>query len=399
MTSTVPTPSGATDGDSFTTQEGMERGSSETMTPIRFSNAEAEDLGLEFDPIRFRRCGNRCIFCFVDQNPPGVRPSLRVKDEDFRLSFLYGNYVALTRVTRADLDRIVGQRLSPLYVSVHAADPDVRRFLFGLKQDDGLFEKLEFLAGRGIVIHAQIVLCPGINDGEVLVRTLGRLAAFHPALRSTAVVPVGLTRHRKGLPDLVPVDTAGVSKTLREVSRLQRGYVKKFGEPFVYLADEFYLLAGKPVPRAGHYRDFWQKDNGVGMVRAFLDEFEEDRRQFPKSLPEKNRFVLATGVLAGPILERSVVPRLNRIRNVKAEVKVVPNRFFGESVTVSGLLIAGDIARAVEKDQGDFTLLVPANALNAEGRFLDDATAESLGRRIRRPVRVLESFETFQELR
>jgi NifB/MoaA-like Fe-S oxidoreductase len=214
-----------------------------------------------------------------------------------------------------------------------------------------------------------------------------------------AVVPVGLTRHRKGLPGLVPVDPGKARITLQDVGRLQRRYGKKLGEPFVYLADEFYLLAGKPVPRAVHYREFWQKDNGVGMVRAFLEEFKESRGRFPKSLPEKNRFVLATGVLAGPILERRVVPHLNRIRNVRAEVRVVPNRFFGESITVSGLLIAGDIARAVEKDQGDFTLLVPANALNAEGRFLDDATAESLGRRIRRPVRVLESFETFQESR
>jgi NifB/MoaA-like Fe-S oxidoreductase len=218
------------------------------------------------------------------------------------------------------------------------------------------------------------------------------LAPFFPRLRSLAVVPLGLTKHRKGLPRLRPVDAAAASAVLRFVRRTQKRFLAAMGERFLYASDEFYLLAGASIPPASHYGDFWQSDNGVGMVRAFLSDFRRSRRSFPKSLERPARFVVATGTLAGPVLRRHVLPVLNRIGRARFVLAVIPNRFFGESVTVSGLLAGRDVAAVLGRIRGSYTALLPSNCLNADGLFLDDWTLDRLSAATGRPVRALDSF-------
>ncbi len=359
---------------------------------VTITDGDAETFGLQFAPMRFRHCGNNCVFCFVDQNPPGVRPGLAFKDEDYRLSFLFGNYVTLTAVGEEDLRRIVQQRLSPLYVSVHAADPEVRRRLLGLRKDDRLIEKIRFLGERGIEMHGQVVLCPGINDGAVLDETVAALAGFFPAFRSVAVVPVGLTRHRRALSKMNPVTAAASEALLDRISPMQRRFRTETGESFVYAADEFYLLAGRPVPPVSHYREYWQRDNGVGMVRSLLSDFSRNKRRLPVSFPRRTRFRVVTGTLAAPVLEAQLLPVLNRIRNASFSITAVRNRFFGDSVTVSGLLTGRDIAAGLRSTRPFDAVLLPSNCLNSDGLFLDDWTPEKLSVRLARPVRILESF-------
>ena len=351
-----------------------------------------ETLGLDFEPMRYHTCGNRCIFCFVDQNPEGLRQSLYLKDEDYRLSFLYGNYVTLTHVKRSDLERIVEQRLSPLYVSIHATDPLVRKTLLGLKRDDGLLEKIHFLVKNDIELHGQIVLCPGINDGEVLKDSLESLSPLFPTLRSMAVVPVGLTRHRRHLPEVARVDAGAVKRVINMVRQIQKRYLKHLGEPFVYLSDEFYLMAGYPLPPLDHYGDLWQIENGVGMTRAFLTTFHEDTRTFPVRLDRPEHYIIITGALAGPALEKDILPTLRRIENLNIDVKVVHNRFYGESVTMSGLLTGRDVIDTIRGVRTGATLLLPANCLNHDGLFLDDLKPRDLAEELDRRILVLDDF-------
>ena len=364
---------------------------------VRIPRSGLEAYGLRFAPMRFRGCGNRCEFCFVDQNPKGLRETLYFKDEDYRLSFLYGNYVTLTRVDAADLRRIASQRLSPLYISVHAADPAVRGRLLGIRRNDRLFEKIRFLSRHGIQMHAQIVVCPGVNDGAVLTDTILALSGFRPPMRSVAVVPVGLTRHRRNLPRIRRVDGPVASQILAAIRPMQGRFLKKSGEPFVFCADELYLLSGQAIPAADHYGGYWQIDNGVGMVRAFLSEFRLHRRRFPRSFASRSRYAVVTGKLAGPVLKREVMPFIGRIGNAGFSLVEVPNRFFGDSVTVSGLLTGRDIAEALKGIPSGHTGLIPANCLNSDGLFLDGWTVESLSRRSGCRILAIESFDRFWE--
>ena len=356
------------------------------------------EQGLEFEPMAFSPCGNRCLFCFVDQNPKGMRKSLYFKDEDYRLSFLFGNYVTLTRVDEADLERIVEQRLSPLFVSIHAFEPDVRARLLGIKRDDRLWEKLRHLVDKGIEMHGQVVLCPGINDGEVLDRTVDACAALYPSFRSLSVVPVGLTRHRENLHRFRRIGPDLAGRVVRQIRKSQGRFQKRFGESFVYLSDELYLLSGTPLPKPGHYGGFWQSDNGVGMTTQFLESFLRSAESFPERLERTVRMVLATGSLAAPVLRRRVLPLLNRVHNLKADVLSVENRFYGKSVTVSGLLTGQDIALTLVKSvPRDALVLIPSNCLNADGLFLDDWTVQRLAESSGRQIRVEEGFDAIWE--
>jgi putative radical SAM enzyme (TIGR03279 family) len=352
--------------------------------------------GLAFSPMTFKACGNKCVFCFSDQNPRGLRKSLYFKDEDYRLSFLFGNYVTLTRVGPGDLKRIAGQRLSPLFVSIHAFDAPVRKKLLGIHRDDGLWNKLRFLAKKGIELHGQIVLCPGINDGETLEKTVTACARLYPSLRSLALVPVGLTRHRQALFPLARFDAAGAKALAAWAKKKQDLFVKRFGEPFVYLSDEFYLLSKSPLPPLRHYGGFWQSDNGVGMTALFIESFRKSARRFPSALKSPARLVLVTGVLAAPVLIKNVLPALNRITGLEASVIPVPNRFYGESVTVSGLLAGRDIARALKTAPSNAVICIPSNALNHDGLFLDGWTVPRLEKACGRAVRVLDGFNPDQ---
>ncbi len=350
-----------------------------------------DSLGIIFEEIKFRCCGNDCIFCFIDQNPKGLRESLYFKDEDFRLSFIYGNYVTLTNVSRADLKRIVAQRLSPLYVSVHSTDLEIRKLLLGIKKDDHLLEKIRFLSDHRIELHAQVVLCPSINDGASLVKTIDDLAEFYPQLKSIAVVPVGLTKHRENLYPLQPVTSAYSKSLIFEMEKIAQPFKKKWDDYFVYLADEFYLLAGEELPTAERYEEFPQVENGVGMVREFIDRFEEQSSHFPHRINTRFELTLVSGVLAAPIINHWVVPRLNRIENLTARVQTIRNEFYGNSVTVTGLLTGQDIYNQLRNQKTGDIILLPANCINFDGIFLDDWTPAMLQTKLQRPVEIIDN--------
>lgn len=353
-------------------------------------------FGVEFQGMTYRHCGNHCVFCFVDQNPGGLRPSLYFKDEDYRLSFLYGNYVTLTNVSRQDLHRIVEQRLSPIYVSIHAVDPEVRRRLLGIRRDDRLIEKIRFLTDQGIEVHAQIVLCPGYNDGSVLEDTLQRLNAFYPGLQSVAVVPLGLTRHRRGLTDLPPVSPLLARQTLRIIEKHAQACKRDLDCYWVYAADEFYLRARAPIPPRARYEDFSQIENGVGMCRDLIDTTKRQARYFPKRVPSK-RITLVTGRSAEPLLRQHVLPPLLAVSGLQVELQAVANRFFGLRVTVSGLLTGRDIARQLRGHHNGDLVVLPPNCLNHDGLFLDDWTPQqleqNLGVRVYQPSNLLQLFK------
>src|SRR5437870_4028731 len=223
---------------------------------ITFVRREWESFGLEFEPIEPMTCANQCVFCFVHQNPRNVRRSLYIKDEDFRLSFLFGNYLTLTNVHEAEMQRIIEQRLSPLYISVHATEPVLRARLLGIEEYDGIMEKIERLTAAGITLHCQVVLCPKLNDGEHLDRTIADLVKFHPYVASVAIVPLGMTDHRKNLPLLEPFTPERARATIAHIAPIQRRFKKQLGSPFAFLGDEIYIMAGAKNPPSSHYSDF-----------------------------------------------------------------------------------------------------------------------------------------------
>jgi putative radical SAM enzyme (TIGR03279 family) len=354
---------------------------------VRIEGGEDRDLGLEFEEMTIRRCGNRCVFCFVDQLPSGMRSALYVKDEDVRLSFLHGSYVTLTDVSGEDIGRIVEQRLSPLYISVHATDPKVRRRLLGRRSEADILATMRRLADAGIWMHTQIVLCPGINDGSELERTVRDLSAFFPQVRSIAVVPVGLTRHRGGLAPLKPVGRSEARRCIEQVTEWQGKFLDRCGERLVFAADECYLTAGYEIPAAESYEDFPQIENGVGMVRQFLDAFEAAEKRLPERLRERLSLTLVTGRSAEGFLRR-MLERLEQVDRLSVRLVTVENRFFGASITVSGLLTGQDILAALEREKVGNAVLLPPNCMNEDGLLLDDQTPEEMTEALGVPVRV-----------
>ncbi|HEY5517230.1 MAG TPA: DUF512 domain-containing protein [Coriobacteriia bacterium] len=332
--------------------------------------------GLEFDGVVFdgiRECDNACSFCFVAQLPPGMRSSLYVRDDDFRLSFLSGNFVTLTNLADEDVDRIIGQRLSPMHVSLHAVDPDVRRSLMCPTSDDRALEFFERLLAAGIVLHVQIVLVPGVNDGDVLERSLEWLSR-REGVESVGVVPVGMTRYQSRI--TAGYDTPAAAAAVLTQLRPWRER-KRTDLAWVYAADEFYLAAGEPLPSWDDYDDFPQFENGIGMVRAFIDETGEALDELPEaagSAPDDSPCVtLVTGTLFAPVL-RALAPALART-GCQIEVLPVPNDLLGGNVNVAGLLGGGDIAAAVGSHRDEATVfLVPDVAVNDDALFLDDLT-------------------------
>ncbi len=353
-----------------------------------------DGLGLEFEPIKVRMCGNDCPFCFVDQNPKGMRQSMYFRDEDYRLSFLAGHFVTLTNISKRDLDKIVTQRLSPLYISIHAIDPEVRQFLLGIRRDDRLLKKLDFLTSHGIELHTQIVLCPGVNDGAVLEHTVSTLAGYFPQIRSVAMVPLGLTKHREGLTPLTPVTPEYAKTFLEHVDTLGEQYRSKLGKYFVYASDEFYILAGREIPGRERYDAFEQLENGVGMVRTLFDNFQELEKALPARLPAQTRLTFVTGMLMKDLLAERIVSRLNKIDNLDIEIVPVRNRFYGDTIRITGLLTGQDIFHELQgKNLGDCVWL-PPSCVNDENIFLDDWKVDELSSRLGTPVRVARgSFE------
>ena len=360
------------------------------VTIYDIAKDEGERIGIELEEMKILSCGNDCIFCFVDQNPKGLRNQLYFRDGDYRLSFMYGNYTTMTNAGPAILQRIADQRLSPQYVSVHVTDYEVRRALMGLKKDDRILEKIAFLHDHGIDMHTQIVLCPGINDGGVLEKTVRDLYRFRSRIVSLAVVPVGLTDHRFGLAQLQKIDRPYAEQLVATVEGWQEEFRREIGRGFVYPSDEFYIVAGRPIPPAKRYDGFWQIENGVGLVRQFLRDFQKQARNFPKRLATRRRITLATAELPAETLNAFVVPRLRAVPGLTVDLEVVPNTLFGRSVTVAGLLSGKCVYSALRgRDCGNL-LVLPPDILNADGLFLDDSTVDDLSARLGVPVHVYD---------
>ena len=341
-----------------------------------------EPLGATFEEFRIKTCGDDCIFCFVDQNPVGLRDTLYFRDGDFRMSFLYGNYITMTNLRDRDMRRIVEQRLSPLYISVHCTTDEIRRRMMGHRtQQDRLMEKLQFLREHGIDMHAQVVLVPGFNDGDALAKTVEDLGAMHDRMLSLSIVPVGLTRHRRELSDLRPLRSDEARALAGQVEEWQARFRDEIGRGFVYLSDEMYLLADLDFPDEDDYDGYPLMENGVGMSRDFLAELEYQRTYLPDALDSPRKVTLVSGTLTAPLLEEHVAPVLREVENLEVEIVAAENLLFGDVVTVSGLLNFKSFYAALkpladEGRLGDLVLL-PPDCVNFEGLFLDNRPGQN----------------------
>jgi putative radical SAM enzyme (TIGR03279 family) len=356
-----------------------------------------QGLGLEFTEALFdglKQCNNACPFCFIDQQPPGKRRSLYLKDDDYRLSFLYGSYLTLTNLQESDWHRIEEQRLSPLYVSVHATDPQLRSRLLVNSRAGLLPDQLRWFAERKLQIHTQVVVCPGLNDGLALERTLTDLALHAqgawPAVLSAAVVPVGLTRFRPAGDSLVPVDRACARRVIALVEPLQRQFQRRLGSHFAWLSDEWYLLAGIPLPPRDRYEDLPQQENGVGTIRAFLEALELATRSLPCHLDPPKRFSWVVGSLVAEAL-KPVVERLNCVSGLELILHGLPSPYWGQERVVTGLLTGSDLMEGLQdRDLGDALLLPAVMLRQGEALFLDDWRLEDLESRLPVPVHLLQ---------
>jgi putative radical SAM enzyme (TIGR03279 family) len=341
---------------------------------------EGEDFGVTFEQIVPRQCANECIFCFCNGNPVTARPSLFIKDEDVRLSFLYGNYTTLTSITEDEMRRIVEQRLTPQYVSVHATDLAVRAYLLGVSQKRAdISSKLRRLLDAQIEVHAQVVLCPNINDGEILERTISDLASDYPRIRSVAIVPLGLTQYNTD-PRLTPVTKEFCQRTIAEMRPIQRELRKRLGTTFAYLGDEIYLKAGDAIPGRKHYGNYPQIEDGIGMVRAFKNSFARTMRRLarePLRNPQAIAGTLITGTLFGPELQASI-DLLNSRSGTNLHVVAVENKYFGGDVSVAGLLTGSDILAAQSRIRGSMVFIPKAVLKSDEEIFLDGMTLSDL---------------------
>ena len=348
-----------------------------------------EDLGLEFESAVFdkvKTCYNKCIFCFVDQMIPGMRPGLYVRDDDYRLSFLYGNFITLTNMKDEDFERIISTHMTPLYVSVHATDPQVRCKMMNNRFAGELMTKLERLLEAGIQVHTQIVCCPGYNDGEVLAKTFSDLYARHPGVLTMAVVPVGLTKNRDHLHELRTFTKEEAAAIVEQVTAWQERCRQETGKSFVYLGDEFYLLADKELPPGEWYDGFPQLENGIGLTRSFLDEWADviSRLHNLKGRPDA---IIPIGEGAYKVL-KPLMDELNRTLGTEHQFVPVANKFFGGRVNVTGLLTGGDILKAAVNGK---RVILPAVVLNKDSLFLDDMSLEEFKKACPAKVEIAEN--------
>jgi len=372
----------------------------ETVSPdgeavvYEVSKAPGEPMGILPAPDKVRECSNECVFCFIDGNPQGVRQSLWLRDDDFRLSFTYGSYVTLTNLGPRGLQRLVDQRLSPLYVSVHATEPDVRIRLLKNERAGEILNHLRFFTENGLEVHTQVVLCPEWNDGVHLERTIDDLWAVGEGVRSLSIVPVGLTRYNLDRPvRLLRPEEA--REALRQVERGRERALRERDTGWCYAADELFLLAGQDVPAEAYYDDGGLAENGVGAVRRFLDDFDEGLAHL-EPLPGR-RIRIATGASMEPFM-RDLAPRLAAATGAEVEVVKVTNHFFGESVTIAGLLAGADIRRALAPGRPGDLVLLPAESLNSDGLFIDSVPLDDVVRDLA-PAQVVTGHEITATLR
>ncbi len=353
---------------------------------LRLDEPTAGGLGLTLDEDRIKRCNCNCIFCFVHQQPKGLRSSLYVKDEDYRLSFTHGNFITLSNVTEQDMARIIEQRLSPLYVSVHATDDSLRRYMLGNEKLTPILPRLQRLTENGIAIHSQVVLCPGINDGPQLEKTVDDLSRLYPGVETLAVVPVGLTRYRDNLPQLRAYTSDESAAIVDFLEVCQKDLLARLGTRFVWPADEFYVLAERDFPNRSSYEQMAQFENGVGMVREFITLFNR-RRAYLRRIRSDRRVLFLTGYSAYPFLSREVAPFIQDELGINLLVQPVRNIFWGETVTVSGLLTGQDLlAEALAMANEYDVLVLPPNCLNTDDLLLDDMSLSQFRTSLGKPV-------------
>ena len=345
-----------------------------------------DDLGLEFETALFDgliQCNNHCPFCFIDQQPPGKRQSLYLKDDDYRLSFLYGSYLTLTNLGQKEWQRIEAMRLSPLYISVHATEPEIRIQLLKNPRAGDILQQLQWFQKRRLQLHAQVVVCPGINDGAHLERTLLDLAKFHrgetPSVVSTAVVPVGLTRFRPSEDSLIPVNQEKAREVIDQVRSLQEQFQQKFGTVFAWLADEWFLIAGEDLPPESHYEDYPQIGNGVGSIRQFIKQFQTTASQLlPPQLSASRKLTWVVGNAVKNAFQ-PLIQQLNEVENLEVTLVPLCSYYWGQEITVTGLLTGQDLIAGLQgKHLGDAILLPSLMLKYGDNRFLDDMTVEEV---------------------
>ena len=361
---------------------------------VKIRKHEGQDLGLEFETYLMdaqKGCANRCVFCFIDQLPRGMRQSLYFKDDDARLSFLLGNYITMTNLSDEDADRIIRMKISPLNISVHTTDPQLRTKMLGNPNGGSSLRHLEAFAKAGVKIHAQVVACPGWNDGDHLKKTLADLSAMYPSVESVAVVPVGITKHRQGLTPLTPVGEKEARDMIEIIDAQRAANLKRYDTAIVTAADEMYLKAHLPMPGPDYYEGYLQLDNGVGLMSLFEEELrgallmEDEGREAPSP------FTIACGMAAAPFMERMVGLIREKCPGLSGKVIGIRNEFFGETVDVSGLVTGGDLLKQLKGNLNGDRLLLPIVMLrDKQNVFLDDVTPQDLERELGVSVYPLE---------
>jgi len=353
-----------------------------------------DDLGIEFENglmDDYRSCSNKCIFCFIDQMPPGMRETLYFKDDDSRLSFLQGNYVTLTNMSEEDVERIITYKMSPINVSVQTMNPQLRCKMLNNRFAGDALKKIKRFAEAGIVMNGQIVLCKGVNDGDELEYSLQELFKYAPNMQSVSVVPVGLSKYREGLYPLESFNKEEAGKTIDIIEKWQKIAYDKFGFHFAQASDEWYLLAERPLPEEDRYDGYLQLENGVGMITLLRNEFVEALKKAEASDKEK-QVLVATGRLAAPTIAHLSTLIKDKFPNIKVRVKAIRNDFFGEKITVSGLITGQDLLAQVKDDFPEEVLLIPINMLRSgEETLLDDYTVTEISEILQKPIRVVSS--------
>lgn len=351
-----------------------------------------DNLGIGFDDFNIRACANDCVFCFADQNPPGMREGLYFRDGDFRMSFLYGHFITMTNMGWKQLKRVVEQQLSPLYVSVHVTDPDKRLEMFLYGKDDFLMKKFEYLTENGIELHAQVVLCPGWNDGKFLEKTIEDIYSFYPYALSMSIVPVGLTKHREGLPNLPQVTKEYAKKFIPIGQKLSKKYRQKNGSNFVFLSDEWFLKVGNEVPDLDYYAGHDLIENGVGQVAHFMDNWNKEINNYDSFKDISKKVTICTGTLVANYFQENFLPLFESFSNLDIQLKPIVNTFFGEDdVTVSGLLTGHDIISQLQGEELGDLVLLSNRILNEDNTVtLDDMNLEKISNSLNIPVKVVD---------
>lgn len=351
-----------------------------------------DDLGLEFEEFRIRKCANDCIFCFVDQNPPGMREAVYFRDGDFRLSFLHGHYITMTNMGWKELKRVVEQRLTPLYISVHVTQPDKRLEMFLYGKDDLLLKKFEYLTENGIELHSQVVLCPNWNDGEFLEKTIEDIHQYAPIARSMSIVPAGLTKHRDGLPYIAPVTADYAEEFIPFAEKLAKKYKLNDNRRFVFLSDEWFLMTKKELPSIAYYEDSELSENGVGQVPHFWNNWQKDIQSLPKKIKKPRRVTVCTGTLISEWFKSNWIPTVQNIKNLEINHVTIFNEFYGsKEITVSGLLVGKDIIDQLKgKDLGDMVIFSDRILSETGTVTLDDMSLDKISEEVGTPVVVTD---------